>query len=1020
MQKKSTKRLSSFGLTVALCCFYMSGAAQDNSNGKLLALNHKNAQHQAYTQGVADITVRGSVTDASGTPLPGVTVVLKGTSKATATDVNGNFSLTVPEEGSVLVFSFIGYERQEFPVSGQTTINVTLNQDAQKLDEVVIVGYGTQKKSDITGAVTSVTSEDFVQGQVTTPEQLIQGKVAGVQITSNSGAPGSGSRIRIRGGASLNASNDPLIVIDGVPVSNTGVSGMANPLSFVNPDDIESFNILKDASATAIYGSRASNGVIIITTKKGAAGQKFSVNFSTQHSIATVPNKIDVLNGDEFRALVNEVGSADQKALLGTENTDWQDLIYRDAYTTDNNLSLSGAYKFLPYRISLGYLNQDGVLRTSNFERGTLSVSLSPTFFDDHLKVNANFKGAKTSSVFANEGAIGSSIIFDPTQPVYTGNEAKYGGYFQWLLNDKFNTLAPINPLSQLYQRDDRGDADRWIGNIQLDYKLHFLPDLRLNLNIATDRSDSEGSIITAADYAPNTWGVRTIQRYTQQKENNLTDFYLNYQKELAGKHRIDVTAGYSFQQFIDEAPDYAFVDDAGNLVGTAPDFVPDYHELRLKSYFGRLNYTLLDRYIFTGTVRLDGSSRWADENQWGTFPALAFAWRISEENFMKSLTYLTDLKLRLGYGVTGQQDIGQGNLFPYLARYTRADNTAQYQLGIDDNGNPIFYPTLRAEGYDTGIKWEETATYNAGLDFGFLNNRITGSLDYFFKDSKDLLAVVNLPAGTNLTNRLFTNVGNLETKGLEAAINVVALSNDKLTWNVGLNGTFIKQEITNLSKVSNENFEGYDAGGIVGGVGNNIQKLKVGYAPYAFFVYKQVYDDNGKPIEGLYADLSGDGQITEKDKYLYKNPAAPFTLGFNTQLTYGNWDLSLVGRGSFNNYVYNNVYSNLGTARSFSFPNYLNNVSRNVLETGFTDSYQYWSDYYIENASFFRMDNISLGYNFGRLFNEKVGIRVTANVQNAFVITNYRGIDPEHASGIDYSLYPRPRVYTFGMNINL
>ncbi|WP_439882560.1 SusC/RagA family TonB-linked outer membrane protein [Pontibacter sp. MBLB2868] len=1011
MQKKSIKRIS-FGLTMALCCLYVSGNAHASNGDENLVVLKTTSEFSAPLARRQAVTLTGKVVNENGEGLPGVTVVLKGTSTGTSTDVNGNFSLSVPRAGGSLVFSFIGYTTQEVAIGSRTSFNVSLLPDAKALQEVVVVGYGTQKKSDVTGSVATVSSDDFVKGQVTTPEQLIQGKVAGVQITSNGGAPGSGSTIRIRGGASLNASNDPLIVIDGVPVANTGVAGMANPLSFINPDDIASFSILKDASATAIYGSRASNGVIIITTKKGKAGAKFGLNFTTKHSVSTVPNKIDVLSGDEFRTLVTEKGTPTQQGLLGDQSTDWQDLIYKNAYTADYNLSLSGAYKFLPYRVSLGYLNQDGVLKTSNFERKSLGISLSPTFLDDHLSVNANFKGAKTNSVFANEGAIGSAIIFDPTQPVYT-NTDKYGGYFQWENNGAFNTVAPVNPISMLNQIDNQGEANRYIANVQLDYKLHFLPELRANLNVATDRSDSEGRTITSADYAANTYGVETVSRYAQNKENNLLDFYLNYQKEFGGAHRVDATAGYSYQQFIDKAPDFAFQDSEGNTIGTAPDFIPVYNELRLKSYFGRLNYTLMDRYILTGTVRYDGSSRWASDNKWGTFPALAFAWRISEESFLKDVSVLTDLKLRLGYGVTGQQDIGQDNLFPYLPRYTIGDNTAQYQFGNQ------FIPTFRAEGYDTGIKWEETATYNAGLDFGFVNNRITGSLDYFFKDSKDLLAVINVPAGSNLTNRLYTNVGNLETKGLEAAINVVAVSTEKLYWNIGLNGTLLDQEITSLSKVDNTDFEGYDVGGFNGGVGNTIQKFKVGYAPYAFFVYKQVYGADGKPVEGLYADLNGDGVITTADKYLYKKPAPTFNMGFNTQLTYGKWDLNMVARANFNNYVYNNVYSNLGARQSYSFSGYLNNVSSNVLETDF-DKYQYWSDYYIENASFFRMDNITVGYTFGKILNDKVGLRATANVQNVFTITDYNGIDPEHSSGIDYSLYPRPRIYTVGLNVNL
>ncbi len=1013
MQEKSKRRMS-FGLTVALCCLYMTGNANANNGAGTEAVATYKAESSYLAAGKQQaVTVTGRVTNENGEGLPGVTVVLKGTTTGTSSDINGNFSLNVPQTGGTLVLSFIGYTTQEVAINGRTTINVSLQPDTKTLDEIVVVGYGTQKKSDVTGSVTTVSSDDFAKGQVTTPEQLIQGKVAGVQITSNGGAPGSGSQIRIRGGASLFANNDPLIVIDGVPVSSSGVSGSANALSFINPEDIASFNILKDASATAIYGSRASNGVIIITTKRGSADKKLGVNFTTQHSLSVVPNTIDVLNGDEFRELIladTELAQG-QKDLLGTENTNWQELIYREAYTTDNNLSLDGTIKNVPYRVSLGYLNQDGVLKTSNFERASLGVSLNPSFLDDHLTANVNFKGAQTNSVFANEGAIGSAIIFDPTQPVYSGDESMFGGYFQWQDADGWNTLSPVNPLSMLELREDVSEVNRWIGNVQLDYKLHFLPDLRANLNFGTDRSDSEGHIIEEAELASNRYGVRTISRYSQEKENNLVDFYLNYQKEL-GANRFDVTAGYSFQQFISESPDYAFSEfESGDPIGTLPDFVPSYSEVRLKSYFGRVNYALLDRYIFTGTVRYDGSTRFAEDNRWGVFPAFAFAWRMNEEAFLQNVNFLSDLKLRLGYGITGQQDIGAE--FPYLARYTRADNTAQYQFG------DTFYPTFRSEGYDANIKWEETATYNAGLDFGFANNRVTGSLDYFFKDTKDLLAQVTVPAGSNLTNLLWTNVGNMETHGFEAALNFVAISTEKVNWNIGINGTWIDQEITSLSKVDDPNFAGYPQGGIEGGTDNTVQRYKVGYAPYSFYVYKQVYDESGRPIEGLYADLNGDGTISADDRYLYKKPAGTFSMGFNTQLTYGNWDLSMVLRGNFGNYVYNNVYSNLGARQSYSFAGYLNNVSRNILDTDFSN-YQLLSDYYVENASFVRMDNISLGYNFGKVIGDRVGLRATASVQNAFVISNYNGIDPEHSSGIDYSLYPRPRVFSVGLNVNL
>ncbi|WP_187263751.1 SusC/RagA family TonB-linked outer membrane protein [Pontibacter beigongshangensis] len=959
------------------------------------------------------ITVNGKVQDESGFGLPGVKVMLKGTTTAVPTDLDGNFSITIPDGNSTLVLSYIGFQTQEVPVNNRSTIAVVLAPDSKTLGEVVVVGYGTQRRQDITGAVTAISEEDFVQGQITTPEQLISGKVAGVQITSNGGAPGAGSRIRIRGGASLNASNDPLIVIDGVPLENSAVSGTANPLSFLNPNDIETFNILKDASATAIYGSRASNGVIIITTKKGQLGQKLKLNFSTMHTLSVVGDKVDVLSADEFRAVVNERGTEAQKALLGDASTDWQDLIFRKAYTTDNNVGFSGSIKGieLPYRVSLGYLNQQGVLLRDNFQRGSATLNLNPSFLDDHLRVNLNLKGAQTKSHFADHGAIGAAVAFDPTKPAYADN--RFGGYYQWTEpSGNFNTLATRNPLSMLNQRDDEGEVKRAIGNLQLDYRFHFLPDLRANLNLGFDRTKGEGFTRYAADFAPNAFEGGRLSRYSQEKENDLVDFYLNYVKDITAiSSRVDVTAGYSYQEFSINEPSFPIVNLVDTVLAAAGN--PSLPYFRLKSFFGRVNYSLMDRYIFTATVRRDGSSRFSPENRWGTFPALALAWRISEEPFLRESKTISDLKLRLGYGVTGQQDIGERNVFPYLPNYTPSDNRASYQLGNQ------WYNTLRPEGYDTGIKWEETVTYNAGLDYGFMDGRLNGTLDYYHKKTKDLLAQVAVPAGTNLTNELITNVGNIETKGLEAALNYTAISTEKLTWDIGINGTYNKIEITNLSRVEDPDFVGYFVGGIAGGVGNNIQIHSVGYAPFSFYVYKQVYDAAGKPLEGIYADLNGDGVISESDKYRYKAPNPTAFFGFNSQLTYGNFNFSFVMRGNVGNYLYNNVYSNNGAYRAFSFSNYLTNVSRNVQETQFQD-FQLFSDYYMENASFLRMENISFGYNFGRILNDKAGLRLTANIQNAFVITKYRGLDPEIPSGIDNNFYPRPRVFALGLNFEL
>ncbi|WP_162053177.1 SusC/RagA family TonB-linked outer membrane protein [Pontibacter pamirensis] len=960
----------------------------------------------------ADVTVTGQVTDETGVGLPGVTVVLQGTSRGTSTDYEGNYSIAVPSTGATLVFSYIGYTNQEVQVGNQSTINVTLSEDAEALDEVVIVGYGTQRKSDLTGTVTSVSEKEFQKGNIQTPEQLIAGKVAGVQITSSSGAPGAGSQIRIRGGSSLSASNDPLIVIDGVPVDNQGVAGVANPLALINPNDIESFNILRDASATAIYGSRASNGVIIITTKKGKAGEKLSVNFSSLASVSYNPSQIDVLTGDEYRAVVNQYAAPANRALLGDVNTNWQELIYRNAYSFDNNVSVSGSIKSVPYRVSIGYLDQDGVLLTSNLERASAALTLNPTFLDDHLKVNLNVRGIKAEQRFANEGAVGTAVSFDPTQPVYADNE--FGGYFEWVdSRGVINPLAPRNPLSMLEQTNNTSDVRRSIGNLQLDYKFHFFPALRANLNLGYDVSEGEGDIIL-----PTTLGSVFLQggsrsHYEQSKKNNLLDFYLNYTQEYEEiRSRVDMTAGYSYQKFNTEIPAFPTTNFAGDDTLNTPR--PDEFTNVLISYFGRINYSFRDKYLLTATVRRDGSSRFSPDTRWGTFPALALAWRIAEEPFMRSITALSDLKLRLGYGITGQQDIPGGN-YPYLPRYAYSNNEASYRLGDQ------VYTTLRPAGYDANIKWEETETYNIGLDYGLLNNKISGTVDYYFRRTNDLISFITVPAGSNLTNQLFTNVGSLENRGVEAMLSYAAINTNDLTWDLSFNATYNQNEITKLNQIEDPNFPGVQTGGIGGGVGNTIQINSVGFPRNTFYVYQQVYNGNGMPIERLYVDQDRSGSITDEDFFRYQSPDPDVFLGFTSQLNYKNWNLGFVFRGSIGNYVYNNINANT-FYNNVDWPGYLLTIPRSILETNFVseDAERLFSNYFVENASFLRLDNINLGYNFGRVFNDKANLRVSATGQNLFIITNYSGLDPEVAGGIDNSFYPRPRIFSLGVNVDL
>ena len=952
-----------------------------------------------------DRAVSGKVTESNGAILPGVSVLVKGTVRGTQTDGNGNYKLEVPANAT-LVFSFVGMLTQEVPVATRTTIDVVLENDNKQLAEVVVIGYGSQRKKDLTGSIAAINSADFNKGNIATPDQLVAGKVAGVQITPNGGAPGAGSTIRIRGGASLNASNDPLIVIDGVPLDNGEVRGAANPLSLINPNDIESFNILKDASATAIYGSRASNGVIMITTKKGKKGDVMRVNLSTQASVAQRTGQIDVLSADEFRTLVNTYGTATQKSLLGAANTNWQDQIYRTAISTDNNLSVTGSLKSTPYRVSVGYTNQNGILKTSNMGRTSASIGLTPMLFNNHLKVDINLKGSSINNTFANQGAIGAAVAFDPTQPIFSGKEA-YGGYYEWVNADgKPNTIATRNPLGLLNLTNDKSKVLRSIGNMQLDYKFHFLPELHANLNLGYDLSKSDGNKLIPAFAASNfsNGGEKTV--YTQDRSNKLLDFYLNYVKDIAKDIRLDLMAGYSYQDFINTTTSITKDAAETKIINDSPYKTQN----TLVSFFGRANLNLQDRYLLTFTLRRDGSSRFAKENRWGTFPSAAFAWKINEMDFLKGSNVLSDLKLRLGYGVTGQQDVGQN--FAYLARYTPSTATAQQQLGN------TFYTTLRAEGYNANIKWEQTTTQNVGLDFAFKKARLSGSVDYYIKKTIDLLNVVPIAAGTNLTNEILSNVGSIENQGVELLLNYNAINTEDFTLDLGFNATYNQNKITKLTSANDPNYKGVLVGGIAGGVGSTIQIHSVGYPASSFFVAQQVYDEAGKPIEGVYVDRNKDGKITIDDYYHYQSPAPRVFLGFNAQATYKQWSGGFVMRGNFGNYVYNNIVSTNGVLQAFQGANNsLANVVPNVNVTQFARP-QYFSDYYMENGSFLRMDNLFAGYNLGNVFGGKTTARVAATVQNLFVITKYTGLNPEVSGGIDNNIYPIPRTYTLGLNI--
>lgn len=953
----------------------------------------------------ASRTVTGKVLDENKQPMPGVAILIVGTTSGGTTDFDGNFTLSVPAGNNELQFSFIGYETVKIPIPANNNIRLQMKPQTMTLDDVVVIGYGTSRKGDLTGAVANVSSKDFNEGMISSPEQLINGKIAGVQIMSNSGSPTAGSTIRIRGGASLNASNDPLIVLDGVPLEIGGISGNnSNFLSLINPNDIESMTVLKDASSTAIYGSRASNGVIIITTKKGA-DSKLKISFNTTNSLQVRTQTADMLSRGEFINIVNSNGSDAQKALLGTANTDWNDEIYNVAFGTDNNLSFSGKLKNIPYRVSLGYYNQDGILRTDNAERITGNISVSPGFFNNYLKFNVNIKGSLNKNRFANDGAIWAASTYNPTLPVHSGNDA-FGGYTEAI----DNTGTPVtrgvrNPLGLLRQYKSTSDIKRVIGNADVDYKLHFLPELKFHATVGYDYAEGKGKIYVpeeAAEYA--TTGGRDFTYGPQINTNRLLTTYLNYNKTF-GEFTVDATAGYDYQAWKSSSEKYSELNVAG--IEQKSIAASDQRHVLL-SYYGRLNLTYDTRYMLTATIRRDGTSRFNKDNRWGTFPSLALAWRISEESFLENWETLSNLKLRGSYGVTGQQD-GIGN-YNYLPVYTGSQSGAEYQFGN------AFYPTYRPEAYASDLKWETTTAWNAGIDFGFFNNRLSGSVDFYTRKTKDLLATVPSPAGTNFDKTILTNVGNVDSHGLEFGLNVTPVDTKNITWDMSFNATWQRMKIKNLSLVKGTAITNTSVGPTIDSY--YFQVLSEGYEPYMFYLYHQLYDEKGKPIEGAYADLNDDGEINSDDLYRYKSPSPDWILGFSTSLRYKKWNLGMSFRANIGNYVYNGMAMSTGAWNTMSYNDYqLNNLSSSYLKTGFRER-QFLSDYYVENASFLKMDNITLTYNFGKIWN-CFNLNASAMVQNVFTVTNYSGVDPEVPNGMDSSFYPRPRIFSLGLGLD-
>ena len=982
----------------------------------------------------AQIEVRGHVKDATGEPIIGATVRVDGTQTATVSDFDGNFVLKA-NQGANITVTYIGYQPQT--VKAAPTVEVTLQDDQTVLQDVVVIGYGAVKKSDLTGSVTALKPDSKNKGLVVNAQDMMQGKIAGVNVTSGGGTPGGGATIRIRGGSSLNASNDPLIVIDGVAMDNNGVKGLANPLSMVNPQDIESFNVLKDASATAIYGSRGSNGVIIITTKKGRKGMAPSVSYSGSVSLSSKKKTVDVMDGDQYRAFIKDIFQGQSNydeavAAMGDENTNWQNEIYRTAVSHDHNVTVAGAFKDLPYRLSLGYTNQQGILKTSNFQRYTAALNLNPSFFQDHLTLNLNAKGMWAKTRYADGEAISAAVNMDPTHGIYD-SDAKYsnfGGYFQWLnpgatLNDPawpytHNNLSIKNPVSILDLKDDRAISRAFIGNADIDYKIHGFEDLRLHLTLGADVSkgkqwtDVDRSSPSAIYYGSHGWEEIV-------KRNLSLSAYAQYYKDFAKIHHFDIMGGYEWQHFWRTLHNNywgAYPETNREKPGQYNNWTMYNYKTEnyLVSFFGRMNYILADRYYLTATIRDDGSSRFKDH--WALFPSVALAYKISEEKFLKNLGWLSDLKIRLGWGKTGQQEgIGDYNYFPVYKLNSGAEGSF-----YDLMGDGSF---VRPNAYDPNLKWETTTTYNAGLDFGFMNQRITGSIDFYHRKTTDLLNTAYVAAGSNFRNQVTTNIGSLKNTGVEVALSWKAIQSKDWYWTIDYNFTYNHNEITELSGGDEDYYVA--TGGISSGTGNNIQAHAVGHPASSFHVYQQAYDASGKPIENQVVDRNGDGQITEDDLYYYKSPMAPVTMGLSSRLEYKNWDFGFSLRASIGNYVFNDLmagHSNLAPNSVF-YSNYLANRPTYVLPYNWQtyETQGILSDRWIQNASFLKCDNITLGYSFENLFKggsyHGINGRIYASCTNVFTITKYEGIDPEVFGGIDNSVYPRPITFQLGLNLN-
>lgn len=983
----------------------------------------------AFAQNV----VKGIVKDASGEPVIGATIRVVGQEGGSITDFDGNFTVKA-EPGAKIQVSYIGYKTMEVPASSNMVI--TLQDDTQLLSDVVVIGYGRAKKEDLTGSVTAIKPDDMSKGITSSASDMLVGKIAGVDVITAGGSPGAGAQIRIRGGSSLNASNDPLYVVDGLTIDGNTATGMSNVLAMINPNDIESFTVLKDASATAIYGSRASNGVIIITTKKGRSGTGPKFSYNGDVTISTTQKRYDVLDGNEYRALISQLygdGNGPGLADLGTANTDWQDEIFRTAVSTSHNLSITGGLKNMPYRVSVGYQSDNGIIKTSYMKRFNASVNLAPSFLDDHLNFNITAKFMAEKDSYVDSGAaIGGALAMDPTRPIYfdgAGSEFT-DGYYQTLnsvepgnISDPSwtyttNTNTPQNPVAYLNQRSCIANSSDFNGNVEVDYKVHGFEDLRIHASYGGQyTSSTQDDWSSPYSYSNNYYGWNGVTKY--YKYSITANAYAQYMHTF-GAHAIDIMVGgeeshyhrSGYNQGMGWDP---YTNEPHNEALRSDQEWATHNSL--VSYFGRLNYTLLERYMLTATFRADGSSRFAKGHKWGYFPSVALAWRINDEKFMKDIKWWNEFKLRLGWGQTGQQDIGSD--FLYMPLYSVNDQYGQYQFG------DTFYPTLRPNAYNPDLTWETTTTWNAGLDFAFLNNRITANIDGYYRKTTDLIQSVTLPVGMNFAQRMSQNIGSLENYGVEFSIGAKPIVTKDFTWDIQYNVSWNHNEITELIG-GGDNYIVESGNTISRGTSTHVQAHKVGEPANSFWVYQQVYDENGKPLEGVFVDRNGDGQINNDDRYFYHSPAAPVYMGLTMKFIYKNWDLSFALRSSIGNYVYYDFLSNKSALSGLYSNTAYSNTTQAAVDLGFSgagESQYFLSDYFVRNASYLKCQNITLGYTFPALLKynnqEYFSGRLYFTVQNPFIITKYDGLDPEVSSGIDNNPYPRPMSFQLGVNLN-